>query len=609
MAFDAQSGIGVTAPDGAVTPTESRLTLNSLVLSSGWRLLPLAFLVLVVSLSGAYPIRLIKTVVNVALEPGASDRQAIILRLGAVYVGLNVVWSLARYGLDLLSRTLQAEQAHRLRSRVWRHALRLRPLPLNDLAANDIVVDVLKDAEIATTDVMRPILYIVESVATFLIGLVLMLSISWRMTLFVFPLGLFAAVLSRRSGGRMRSLAGEVRDRTTAMWGLFGEVMRGLKDVQTNDAVACMDAKLSALSYRTCDATIENAKYNGRTEALNTVFFMMTIGCIMTFGAVLVARGALSIGGLTAFMMYNGMLVDPVMHFFGFYRDLQTMHVSIGRLERLFAYPTFAIVGAPVGPVHDGTACPTIDLQGVSLSFGARLAALRSIDLHIDAGSRVAVVGPSGCGKTTLLHVMAGLYTPDAGTVSVGGIKLTDDAWAYVRANVTIVFQDPYLFNTTLEENVRLGAVDAECGRVAHAIHLARLADFCATSEEGLQAVVGEAGSKLSGGERQRAALARAFVRRTPIILLDESTSALDSATSKILLAEMIADLRGSTLVLVAHKISSITGFPRILVMDDGEVVADGTHAKLMETCALYRDLYTQQFAEERASGGHAPMA
>ncbi len=576
----------------------NQLRLKSLIINNGWKLVPLALLVIVVGISEAYPMKLIQRIVDIAVGKGAATKIPTIIELGAVYIGVFIVAGVARYALNTLYRILQAERGHQLRSRIWEHALNLRPLPLSGASTNDVVMNALKDSEIATTNFMRPVVNILQSVTQFAIGLVIMLSIDWQMTLFVFPLGLFSAALTRRTGGRMRSLASEVRNQTTAMWSLFAEVMRGLKDVQTNNGTEEMRRKLIARSAGTTQATIQDAIYNERTESLNRGFFMAVIGLIMTFGAVLISEGKLSIGGLTAFMMYNGMLVDPVVNFLRFYSELQAIRVSIGRLNALFDYPTFpervnpALLAGSQGGLE-------VEIRDVWFAFESHRPVLKGVNLRIDAGEHIAIVGPSGCGKTTLTHLIAGIYAPDSGEVSVGGATMAAHSPSTIRPNVAVVMQDPYLFNATIEENVKLGVPDATSERVAYAVRLAGMADHWATAAHAPQASVGEGGSRLSGGERQRVALARAFVRDPSVIILDEGTSALDSTMSRMVLEQMLAEFTEKTILVIAHKISSIVGFPRIVVMVDGEIVGDGRHEQLLKGCALYARLYANQFADE----------
>lgn len=569
-----------------------RVTLFNVVAATGWSLLPVALLIVLVGITGAYPMKLIQRIVDIAVTPGGMKSYAI-LQLGAVYVFFFVLWGLAKYVLGVLYHSMEASQAHGLRTLIWRHALRLKPLAAGGTSGQDVVVDLLKDSEIASSHFMQPLVYIVQSATNFVAGAVVMLSIDWRMTLVVFPLGLFSALLSRQAGGKMRSLTRRVRDRTTAMWSLFSEAIRGLKDLQANDATEMMYHRLVDRSNDTARASVDEITFNERTEALNSVVFMSSIGLIMTFGALLVAAGKLSIGGLTAFMMYNGMLVDPVLNFIRFYRDMQATTVSLERINRLFDYPAFPAVASDRASVN--IASPDIDVNGVWLSFEGR-SVLKGVDLHIAAGSSVALVGPSGCGKTTLAHVILGLYTADKGSVTIGGITVTGDIAPLLREVATIVHQEPYLFTGSVADNVRMGRLNAKKEEVARAIRLAGLPE----DDRGVasRGNVGESGLGLSGGERQRVALARAFLRRTPLVICDEATSALDSSTTKAVLADILSEFRDSTILFIAHRISAITGLPRIIVMADGEIVGDGEHRQLLEGCQLYRELYNNQFAE-----------
>ena len=572
--------------------TTGKLTLRGLVVSTGWKLVPMLLLVALVAVSGAYPMRLIQRIVNLAVKRGAAHRETEMVALGLLYGAAFVLESLARYALNVLYRSLQAQQGHRLRYGIWAHALRLKPLSATGTTTSTIVMDALKDSEITSTNFMGPVVYIAQSAAEFATGIVVMASISWRMTLLVVPLGIISALMVCRTGATMRSLTGAVRDRTTEMWAWFSEAMRGVKDLQTNRGVARMHARLVERSAAATTANIEVAVYDERVGAANRVFFMTVIATIMTVGALLVSRNALSIGGLTAFMMYNGMLVDPIANYLRRYAELQATRVSIDRLNRLLALPAFADSGPPLA--RDTS---EVTFSDVWFAYGDDPPLFKGFNWHVAAGEHVAVVGPSGSGKTTLAHLIAGLYHPTHGRIAVGADNRPGKGDA-VRDHIGVVLQDPHLFNMSLADNLRLGCDDADAQRLWRALRLAGLEAYAAAAPQGLETPLGEGGGRLSGGERQRVAIARALVRAPNILLLDEGTSALDSTTARAVLTAVTRQLAGTTVIVIAHKISSVVGFPRIVVLDSGGIVGDGSHEALLAGCPRYADLHAHQFAD-----------
>ncbi len=569
------------------------LTLRGMIAGTGWRGIWLPLLILLASFSGTYPIKLIERIVDFAVKPDAESNLRAILSYGALYVGVFVVWCGSRYLLNVAYGRVEAQSGHRLRSRIFSHVLSLRPEFFSEHRIGDVAADILKDTEITIAQFLKPVVYVTQSIVSFTIGLLFMLSIDWRMTLFVFPIGLFSAFLARRTTGRVKTLATSVRDLTTAMWGMFSEAIRGVREVQANRAKNTVQERLETASKDTVSATVQQTIFTQKTDAINSLFYMSAIGLIMTFGAVLVARGDLSVGGLAAFMMYNGMLTDPVMEFVDFYREVLRTRISIERLNGLLHQPHFALQPESHYPRID----PAIDLRGVRFEYPDGTLALKGIDLKIPGGSNIAIVGRSGCGKTTLSHLISGILTPRQGETTIGDLAVNDENLEHIRANLSIVFQDSFLFNRSFRENIVLGSADATEDDIRHAVKLACLESVVDSAEHGMNTTVGENGSRLSGGERQRVGLARAFLRDSAVYLLDEATSAVDSSTSRQVLANFMESFPESTIVVVAHKIASIENMPRIIVMKEGRIIADDSHKNLMDECSDYARLYEDQFS------------
>ena len=235
-------------------------------------------------------------------------------------------------------------------------------------------------------------------------------------------------------------------------------------------------------------------------------------------------------------------------------------------------------------------------LEGVSFSYG-RETVLRSVDLVIPAGQSVALVGPSGAGKSTLVNLIPRFFDPSSGAVRVDGRDLREVRLADLRGAIALVSQEPVLFDGSVRENIRLGRPGADDAAVERAAAQAGALEFIQSLPAGFETRVGERGSALSGGQRQRVAIARAFLKDAPILLLDEATSALDTDTERAIQASLGALMRGRTTLIVAHRFSTIRDVDRILVLDQGQVVADGTREQVYAGNALFRRLWDQQAA------------
>ncbi len=579
----------------------AQLRIGALIRDTGATGVWLAVLIVVASLAGTYPIKIIQRIVDTAAQGATEDQVRQILLYGALYILVFVAWSGAEYLLNTTYRTTEARTGHKVRTQIFRHALNLRPEFFARNRTGDVAADILKDSEVTTEQFLRPLVYVLQSATKFTIGLALMLSIDWRMTVFVIPIGVFSAVLARRTTGRVRSLAEGLRDATTRMWGRFAETIRGVHEIQANRAAETVFRSLATDSALATDRSIEQSRHHQAASAVNRLFYMTVIGLITTFGAYLVARGGMSVGGLAAFMMYNGLLTDPIMDFVDFYRELLRTNVSLERVNRFLSSPSFPQSSDAQQP----RLTPSIRLQAVTFAYSADVPALTDVDLHVSEGEHLAIIGRSGCGKTTIARIISGIVFPQAGDVMIGDHRLTEHNLDLIRANIAVVFQQPFLFDGTIRDNLLLVDPKADDSHLMRAVELACLSESLKRIPGGIDGQVGENGNLLSGGERQRVGIARVFLQSTPLVVLDEATSALDASTTQQIIGNLRSTFRDSTLIMIAHKIASVEGFDRIILMDRGSIIANGPHDVLMASSAEYAVLYRDQFhaRESDASG------
>jgi len=240
----------------------------------------------------------------------------------------------------------------------------------------------------------------------------------------------------------------------------------------------------------------------------------------------------------------------------------------------------------------------TIRFEGVSFSYpGARRPALSDIQLEVPAGSTIALVGPSGAGKTTIANLLLRFWDPNGGRILIDGVDLHDFQLDHLRARMSLVSQDTYLFNDTLRANVLLARPEAGETAIRRALEQAALADFVASLSEGLDTMVGERGVQLSGGQRQRVAIARAFLKNAPTLILDEATSHLDAVSEAQVREALDALMRNRTTIVIAHRLSTVRDADRLAVLDRGHLVETGSHGELLARNGLYARLIRRQLA------------
>ena len=241
---------------------------------------------------------------------------------------------------------------------------------------------------------------------------------------------------------------------------------------------------------------------------------------------------------------------------------------------------------------------PTLAFENVDFSYpGSPRAAHRGLDFTVAAGERIGVVGPSGCGKSSIVRLLLRFHDPQGGRVLLGGHDLRDLTFDAIRRQIAVVSQDTYLFHGTVEENLRMGAPEASQEQLIAAARAANIHDFIAGLPAGYQTVIGEKGIKLSGGQRQRVAIARALLRDAPILVLDEALSAVDAENEAVIQSALDRLMVGRTVLVLAHRLSSVIGCDRIIALDGGRVAEAGSHQDLMAQDGSFRQLHAAGFA------------
>ena len=359
----------------------------------------------------------------------------------------------------------------------------------------------------------------------------------------------------------------------------------------------------------------EEAKFRGRNEALFgqtlranrqramyvpllSFLPLLAQAAVLLVGARMVARGSLSAGSFVAFNLYLAMLVTP----------LRSLGMWVGQAQRATASGEriFQVLDEPedVSDRPEARDLPpgegAIRFEDVSFSYLPGRPVLEHLDLALDAGTTVALIGHTGAGKTTLASLVPRFYDVDSGRVLVDGIDVRDVTLASLRSSIGAITQDPFLFSTTVRENISFGRPELSDEEVERVARLAQAHEFVERLPQGYETVIGERGITLSGGQRQRIAIARALAVDPRILILDDATASVDATTEARIRAGLREVMQGRTTLIIAHRLSTIALADEIVVLDSGRIAARGTHEELLETSAVYREIYEHGLLERQ---------
>ena len=352
--------------------------------------------------------------------------------------------------------------------------------------------------------------------------------------------------------------------------------------------------QFNAVNTELSDASTETFRYAVlNLPAFQTIMYTAIV-CIMWFGGGFILQGDMSVGQLTAFLSYVLQVLNSVMMFSGAFLQMTRSLASARRIrEVLTEQPDLANAADPLETVPNGQ----IDFEGVSFKYNAaaQKSALSDITLHIPAGETVGIIGGTGSAKSTLVNLIARLYDATEGTVRVGGVDVRDYDLDALRHQVAMVLQKNVLFSGTIAENLRWGDPNATDEEVREAAHLACADEFVDGFPKGYDTWIEQGGSNVSGGQKQRLCIARALLRRPKILILDDSTSAVDTKTDAKIRAGLASYLPNTTKLIIAQRISSVQDADRIIVMEGGRIAQIGNHDELLKTSEIYRETFTSQ--------------
>lgn len=482
-----------------------------------------------------------------------------------------------------------------IRNEAFRH---IQVLPLSYLDSHpqgDIVSRVVSDVDIFADGLLMGFTQLFTGLMTILGTLGLMLRISWQIALVVVcitPISLLVAkVIAQRTYSMFR-LQSKTRGEQTA---LIDETLGNLKVVRAfgheKASMAQFDEVNGRLEKSALQAIFFSSLVNPCTRFVNSLVYA---GVGLT-GALIAIGGGITVGNLTSFLNYANQYTKPFNEISGVVTELQNALACAGRVFELIDAP--ARTPEPEQPQRPVEVEGGFAIRNVDFSYVPEKPLIRNFNLTVKPGQRVAIVGPTGCGKTTFINLLMRFYDPNRGEIYLDGVNTRDMDRRELRHSIGMVLQDTWLMAGTIRENIAMGRPEATDAEIIDAARKAHAHSFIKRLPKGYDTVIGESGGALSQGQKQLLCIARVMLCLPPMLILDEATSSIDTRTEQRIQEAFDTMMEGRTSFIVAHRLSTIREADVILVMRDGQIIAQGTHESLLAEHGFYEELYKSQFA------------
>ncbi len=474
----------------------------------------------------------------------------------------------------------------------------IQQLPLSYLDAHphgDIVSRTVSDVDTFADGLLMGFTQLFTGVMTIAGTLVIMLTISWKIALVVICITPVSLLVANFIAGRtysMFKLQNEIKGKQTA---IIDETVGQMKVVQ---AFGHEDESLEA--FRQVNDRLEKASLraiffssitNPATRFVNSLVYA-GVGLV---GALVAISGGITVGALTSFLNYANQYTKPFNEISGVITELQNALACAGRVFELIEAP--ARTPDPQQPQKPEEVKGNMEIKDLSFSYVPEKPLIEELNLQVKAGQRIAIVGPTGCGKTTFINLLMRFYDPQEGEILLDGVNTRNMTRYDLRRSIGMVLQDTWLQAGTIRENIAMGKIDATDEEIIAAAKKSHAHSFIKRLPQGYDTYISESGGNLSQGQKQLLCIARVMLCLPPMLFLDEATSSIDTRTEQRIQKAFDAMMKGRTSFIVAHRLSTIQGADKILVMKDGHIIEQGTHKQLLANHGFYEQLYNSQFA------------
>ena len=543
--------------------------------------------------------RLIDSTFGAALGHGKMEIAAFV---ALAVVLIAVLGSVASYVDNYYTESVGQLVAHDLRMRTYDHLQRLSLAYYDGHQTGALLSTIISDIQTIQNFASASTLDIVVDLFTILEMLGLMFWLNWDFALIAVGITPFLLFFVSRFKRAVKKAAREVRLRQAEVVSVVQQGLESARVVKAFGAEELEEERLGGASRTTVDAALKARKVKSLLSPIVNITVAFCTAFVLWRGASLILAGAMTIGALTVFLAYLSKFFKPVQDLAKMTNVVAQTAVGVERVQ--------AILDSDMVIPENLQAQDPKPIQGeiifdhVAFAYGEQAPVLADVSFAIRPGQFIGIVGPTGGGKSTVVSLIPRFYDPTGGSVTIDGVNVREYRLAGLREQIGFVMQDTVLFRTTIGENIAYGRPGASQQEIEEAAKLANADEFINRMPHGYDTPVGERGLTLSGGQRQRIGIARAVIRNSPVLILDEPTAALDTESERLVIEALERVMKGRTVITIAHRLSTIRDAHKILVLKGGVVAEQGTHQELLELGGVYAELYRIQAgpALEKAS-------
>ena len=523
-----------------------------------------------------------------------------IIIVAVVVVAAGLLRGLAMYGNRYFSEVVSQKVSYNIRNALYDRLQRLSFQFHDQNQTGQLMSRATVDVEATRMFFSMGLLGIIQVLLMFLGVAFMILSINWQLGLVVLAFTIPVAMLAMNFGRRIRPIWLKVQQMLGFMGTTLEESLAGVSVVK-----AFSQQKEETRKFSVQAETLYNEQMSAvRLMAINMPTMVLLVGIpvvfILWYGGSQVINGVMTVGEVTQFILYLGLLMMPVRQL-GMMVNLYSRTVSAGQRIVEILDTESEVVESPEA-IDLGSAKGRVSFQNVSFSYDKISPALKDVSFDVQPGQLVALLGGSGSGKSTVANLLARFYDVSEGKITLDGIDIRNITLPSLRRNVVTAQQDVFLFSSTIKENIAYGALEADLDQIIEVSKAAQLHDFVQALPEGYDTWVGERGDTLSGGEKQRLSIARTLLVNPSVLILDDSTASVDSETEKLIRLALDELIKGRTTFIITHRVALIKNADLILMFQEGELVEKGKHDELMAKDGLYREAYETQLMIDQES-------